>query len=195
MKIKLWTIQDEKGWSELQTKGILTPKVDYIESDFKRGYDWMKIQMDKRIGKSNNENQYPIWAWYQYFDTNKRKPDLRKSGHLPNGTLGYRIEIEKEQEDILLSDFILWHWPLCYKDYIADSEKEALEFEKRLDNKKFEQLSKIKKNQIEKSWEKVFDMNFDLEYYTLPFEEKKIQATFWELRLDDIIKVDKFIAK
>jgi hypothetical protein len=41
----------------------------------------------------------------------------------------------------------------------------------------------------------IFDMNFDLEYYTLPFEEKKIQATFWRLKLDDIIKADKFIAK
>lgn len=51
MKIKLWTILDEKGWRELQTKGILKPKVDYVESDFKRGYDWMKIQMNKRIGK------------------------------------------------------------------------------------------------------------------------------------------------
>ncbi len=195
MKIKLWTIQDEKGWGELQTKGILRPKADYVEPDYKEGYDWMKIQMNKRIGKPNDENQYPIWAWYQHFDSNKRKPNLRKSSYLPSGTLGYRIEIEKEQKDILLSDFVLWHWPLCYKGYIADSEKEALEFEKKLDSRELEKLSEVEKNQIEKSWEKIFDMNFDLAYYTLPFQEKKIQATFWELQQDDIIKVDKFIAK
>ncbi|WP_074406597.1 MULTISPECIES: DUF3841 domain-containing protein [Aquimarina] len=195
MKIKLWTIQNESGWNELQKKGFLIPKEEFVKPDFKSGYEWMKIQMSNRIGKPEKTNQFPVWAWYQHFDSNKRKPDLRKSGHLPSGTVGYRIEIEKEQKDILLSDFILWHWPLSYKDYIADSEIEANEYEKRRGNDEFEKLSKLEKNLIEKSWEKIFDMNFDLEYYTLPFQEKKIQATFWELQLEDVIKVDKFIAK
>lgn len=190
MKVKLWTIQDEKGWNELQNKGILIPNLNYVLTDFKQGYDWMKDQMNKRLGKPKNEDQYPIWAWYQHFDSNKKKPDLRKAGHLPRGTTGYRIEIEKECKDILLSDFVLWHWPLCYRDYIASSKKEAIEFEE-----KTEKLIEIEKEKIEKSWEKIFEMDFDLDYYTLPFEEKKIQATFWELKLNDIIKVDKFIAK
>ena len=53
----------------------------------------------------------------------------------------------------------------------------------------------MERNQIEESWEKIFDMDFNLEYYTLPLEKKKVQATFWELQLKDVIKVDKFIAK
>lgn len=195
MKIKLWTIQNESGWNELQDKGFLIPNEKFVEPDFKTGYEWMKTQMSNRIGKPEKTNQFPVWAWYQHFNSNKRKPDLRKSGHLPSGTLGYRIEIEKEQKNVLLSDFVLWHWPLCYRDYIANSEKEAIEFEKKLCKKGLKKLTKTEKIQIEKSWEKIFDMNFDLDYYTLPFEEKKIQATFWKLQLDDIIKVDKFIAK
>ncbi len=192
MKIKLWTIQNESGWNELNKNGVLIPKEEFVEPAFKAGYEWMKSQMSDRIGKPKSRTQFPVWAWYQYFDSNKRKPDLRKSGHLPSGTLGYRIEIEKEQRDVLLSDFVLWNWPLFYRDYIANSEKEAVEFERKLCGK---ELTKMEENQIEKSWEKIFDMNFDLDYYTLPFAEKKIQATFWELRLNDIIKVDKFIAK
>ncbi|EZH75884.1 hypothetical protein ATO12_03580 [Aquimarina atlantica] len=195
MKIKLWTIQNEIGWNELNENGVLIPKEEFVESDFKAGYEWMKSQMSNRIGKPEKRTQFPVWAWYQHFDSNKRKPDLRKSGLLPKGTVGYRIEIEKEQKDILLSDFVLWHWPLSYKDYIADSEVEANEFEKKYGNTEYEELSKTEKNLIEKSWEKIFDMNFDLEFYTLPFKEKKIQATFWGLRKEDIIKVDKFIAK
>ncbi|MFD2562645.1 DUF3841 domain-containing protein [Aquimarina rubra] len=195
MKIKLWTIQNESGWNELTENGILIPREEFVEPDFKTGYEWMKSQMSNRIGKPEKTNQFPVWAWYQHFDSSKRKPDLRRSGYLPNGTVGYRIEIEKDQKDILLSDFVLWHWSLSYKDYIADSEIEANEYEKRRGNDEFEKLSKAEKNQIEKSWEKVFDMNFDLEYYTLPFQEKKIQATFWELQLEDVIKVDKFVAK
>ncbi|WP_160114228.1 DUF3841 domain-containing protein, partial [Aquimarina sp. AU119] len=65
MKVKLWTIQDENGWNELQTKGILIAKQQFVEPDFKDGYDWMKIQMNKRIGRPDEKGQYPIWAWYQ----------------------------------------------------------------------------------------------------------------------------------
>ena len=194
MKIKLWTIQNERGWNELIQHGMLIPTEEFVKPDFKTGYEWMKGQMSYRIGRPEETNQFPVWAWYQYFDSSKRRPDLRESGHLTSGSIGYRIEIEKEQKDILFSDFILWHYPLSYKRYIADSESEAIEFEKRLSNVKFEKLSKAEKNLVEKSWEKIFDMNFDLEYYTLPFHEKKIQATFWGLQMKDVIKVDKFIA-
>ncbi len=187
MKIKLWTIQNESGWKELQEKGILLAKEKYVYPSFKEGYDWMNIQMEKRIGQRKNKNQYPIWAWFQYFDMNKKKPDLRRSGHLPKGEIRYRIEIEKNRGDVLLSDFVLWHWPLCYKDFIADSEEKAVKVDK--------ELLKFSQSEIENSWKKIFNMNFDLEYYTLPFEEKKIQATFWELKVEDIIKVDRFISK
>ncbi|MEP0263568.1 DUF3841 domain-containing protein [Dokdonia sp.] len=195
MKTKLWTIQDEKGWGKLQTKGILLPKEEFIPTGFKEGYDWMRTQMNKRIGDPNNTTQYPVWTWYQSSDATKKKPDLRGSGHLPRGDVGYRIEIEKDQKDILLSDFVLWHTPLSYRNYIADSEEEAIDFEEKLGTIEFEKLPPSTRNKIEKSWEKVFDMSFDLEYYTLPFEEKAIQATFWELKTDDIIKVDRFIAR
>lgn len=167
-KIKLWTIQNETGWNALNNTGVLVPKVAFIDPDFKEGYDWMRIQMNKRIGKSIKKEQYPVWAWYQHYDANKKKPDLRKSGYLPPGEVGYRLEIEKDPKDILLSDFVLWHWPLCYKEYIADSEKEA----ERIN------LIEPSKEKIEKSWEKIFDMNFDEKYYTLPFKEKRFKPLF-----------------
>ncbi len=63
--------------------------------------------MEKRIGKSKDKKQDPIWAWLQHFDTNKKRLDLRKLGHLPKGEIEYKIEIEKEREDILSSDFVL----------------------------------------------------------------------------------------
>ena len=195
MKIKLWTIQDEKGWNELQSKGVLIPKEEYVNPDFKQGYDWLRLQMNQRIGVPNHKNQYPVWAWYQYFDANKRKPDLRESGFLPRGTVGYRLEIEKEAKDILLSDFELWHTPLCFRRYIANSEKELNQFNNSYQSIAHSDLPKSVQHKVEKSWEKIFDMNFDVEYFTSSFKEKMIQATFWELHQSDIIKVDKFIAR
>lgn len=188
MKVKLWTIQNEKGWNELQTKGVLIPEGKHIDfPEWKEGYFWLKSQMIQRIGPPKHKHQFPIWAWFQYEDKNKRKPDLRKSGHLPSGEIGYRIEIEKEESEILLSDFVLWHWPLCYKDYIGNSEEEAIKVDK-------EEIV-YSEDEIKKSWEKIFDMNFDVEYYILPFAEKKIQVTFWDLKIEDVIKVDKFTAR
>ncbi|TDQ23829.1 DUF3841 domain-containing protein [Tenacibaculum caenipelagi] len=188
-KVKLWTIQNELGWGELNKLGVLKAKEEYVYSEFKEGYDWMKLQMNKRIGEVVDKEQYPIWAWYQHTDNNKKKPDLRKSGFLPSGEVGYRIEIEKDINDILMSDFVLWHWPLCYKEYIATSEREILELDKGLDSVKRTRF------EVEKSWEKIFDMDFNLEYYTSSFENKKIQATFWELKKEEILKVDRFISK
>ncbi len=107
MKIKLWTIQDERGWNELQSKGILIAKKEFIDPYFRTGYDWMRNQMNSRIEYRNKEIQYPIWAWYQSVNKKRKKPDLRESGYLPKGNQGYRIEFIKNSKDVLLSDFEL----------------------------------------------------------------------------------------
>lgn len=198
MKIRLWTIQDASGWNELLSKGVLIAKEEFVDPDFKSGYDWMRFQMNEQIGHPCEKDQYPIWSWYQSVNEKKKRPDLRESHYLTQGTTGYRIEIEKAPEDVLLSDFELWHTPLSYKSFIADSELEFLEFEQELlrefGTDSFLELPKNVKRRVEKSWEKIFDMGFDVKYFAKPFAEKQIQATFWELNIDDIIKVDKFIA-
>lgn len=195
MKIKLWSIQNECGWHELNTKGVLRGNKDYVDKDFKEAYDWMKIQMKQRIGSPNHPNQYPVWAWYQHQNAKKKKPDLRTSAHLPSGSVGYRIEIEKNATDVLLSDFDLWHTPLAYKTFIANNEKERLEFESLFSDLDYQNLPAHAKKQVEKSWEKIFDMHFQFAYYAEPYPKKIIQATFWELHHHEIVKVDKFKAR
>ncbi|MEO0877381.1 MAG: DUF3841 domain-containing protein, partial [Bacteroidota bacterium] len=128
--MKLWTIQDEKGWNELQSKGVLRGKREFINPEFKHGYDWMREQMKTRLCRTYAHDEYPVWAWYQYNGSTRKRPDLRFSGHLPQGTNGYRIEIEKPYEEVLLSDFMLWHYPLSYKGYIGKNWKEERDFRK-----------------------------------------------------------------
>ena len=201
MKIKLWTIQDEQGWNELQSKGVLIPKKEFIDFDLlnsRDAYDWLKVQMESRLGKPTNRDQYPVWAWYQYFDSNKKRPDLRRSGHLPSGKTGYRIEFEKDDKEVLLSDFVLWHYVLnqCYLPLNMDDYENFEENNNNaLDHLNFKNYPKHIKDKIEKSWNYIFDMSFNSEEVSFPFEEKKIQATFWKLELKDVIKVDTFIAR
>jgi len=196
----LWTIQTIDAWNELQNNGFLTGKEQFIDPYFKRGYDWMKDQMKSRIEKPKTENIYPIWAWYQYQNSNKRKPDLRGTGFTKKGQEAVRIEFVKKRKSILLSDFGLWHYPLNYMTYIGSNKSDALKFKKKLqnhnlENSQFDQLPITFQNEIKTSWNKIFDMNFQDPYYTTPFDQKQIQATFWELRIDKVVKVDRFRAK
>lgn len=156
--------------------------------------------MTNRIGSPELKNQYPIWAWYQYRDSHHKKPDLRGNCYLPKGTNGIRIEFEKEINQVVLSDFVLWHYPLSYKSLIAQNEAENNNFELRLkkmklDKTEYKQLHEIIKIEIEKSWERIFDMEFEDEYYTSKKDSKTIQACCWEIKEDEIIKIDKFKAR
>ncbi len=70
-------------------------------------------------------------------------------------------------------------------------EKEIYSFP----NKNYEDYPQFLKHKIERSWNKIFDLYFEADDISLPYKENKIQVTFWDLKLQDIIKVDKFTAK
>lgn len=200
MKLQLWTIQEESKIHELSSSGrIICTKNDHSK-EWENEYQWMANQMEKRIGKPDVKNQYPIWAWYQYKDKENKRADLRKSGHLPKGTKGIRIEFKKDINEVLLSDFVLWHYPLSYKTFIASDEKELIKFEGKLkqlelDKVNFSELPTEIRNEIIGSWDKIFDLKFEEKYYTNKIDKKMIQACCWEIREEEIVKIDKFIAR
>lgn len=200
MKIRLWSIQtlDKIDIIKSTSKLLCLKNPSSIEWD--EEYKWMIKQMEKRIGKSEFQGQYPIWAWYQYQDVYKKKPDLRKCGHLPSATNGIRIEFEKDINEVLLSDFVLWHYPLSYKSKIAESEikhnKFELKLEKlRLSNAKIEDMPKEIQDEIINSWEKIFDIDFEVQYYTSKKNEKMIQACCWDIKESEIVNIDTFKAR
>lgn len=116
-----------KYWIKIPLRG----KKENVDEDWLSAYDYMIEKMEKRIG-GRPDTSYPIWAWYQYDSKKKPKPDLRHNALLYKGQKGVRLEIEKEDHSVLLSDFILWHFPFCYKNYISDSKREANKFEKQI---------------------------------------------------------------
>ena len=197
--MKLWTIQPIEFYNELIRNGEIYSSEKYVDSHFKESYSWMIVQMENKIGKRPNKNIYPIWSWYQYKNSEYKRPDLRTSGFLPKGTKGVRIEFEKPEPEILLSDFDLWHFVLNYW-HIADNKKQELEFDKLLKASSLKFTDKEKytpklKNILESSWNKIFDMNYDSVYVEDEFKRKKIQATFWTLKSTEIINVNFFNAK
>lgn len=133
--MKLWTIQSIEWYEKLLSEKIIYGERKYAEPDFLFGYDWFIKVMEERIGKKPTNDCCPIWAWYQYLSVDKRRPDLRETGHLEKGEAGVRLEIEKDDNEVLLSDYGLWHYPLGIYYYIGDSEEDEGMFEKKLANK------------------------------------------------------------
>lgn len=199
--MKLWTIQPISWYEKLQKDGYVFGDKELAEIDesMQYPYDWISNQMEQKISKKPIENATPIWAWYQFLGNKKKKPDLRSSSLLPKGTKGVRIEFIKNTNDVLLSDFDLWLHPLNYWS-IHDNEKEDKNFDKllKLENVRFTDKEKYTpklKKVVEESWLKCFDLNYDLKYTAKPKENKSIQATFWKLSIEEIVKVDFFTAR
>lgn len=199
--MKLWTIQPKEWYDKLQEQNVIFGEKQYVPYFLLDAYDWLIDEMDKRIGEKPHFDCYPIWAWYQYDSEKKPKPDLRCSDHLKKGTHGVRIEIEKKDKDVILSDFTLWHFPIT-KHYIADSESDNMEFDNLLEKNgfiysdpDFESIPTVLKNQIINSWNKILDLKYLSAYQSGNISEKKIQATFWSLNVNEIVKVTEFIAR
>ncbi len=196
----LWTIQSIEAWRELQLSGYLRVEPRYIDKYFLPSYTWMAKQMHERLRFRPSKDSLPLWAWYQWQGAKKRKPDLRSSGHLPKGEKGVRIEFEINDSLVLLSDFELWHYVLNYW-YLPSSEEEGEAFELELakqglsffKTKPLPNLAYHRK--IEESWERIFNIEWVKEGLASPKAEKAIQATFWELSVDDVKSFREFIAR
>jgi hypothetical protein len=201
--MQLWTIQPIEWYKKLLDNGIIygdKQQIEWIkEIEFDYAYQWLIGEMNLRIGSIPNKNSYPIWAWNQYHNSKQKRPDLRSTGFLPKGAKGVRIELEKPAKEVLLSDFNLWMHVLNYW-HIADNEEEENGFDKLLELRGIKFVDKEKytpdiRKIVEISWNKIFDMNYSPEYAAETFEKKHIQATFWSLSVNEIKKVDYFIAR
>jgi hypothetical protein len=197
----LWTIQTENAWQELQSSGVLRGTREKImEHVWNSPYEWMIRQMKQRIGPSPTPGSYPVWAWMQWEDAKRPKPDLRAGGHLPRGESGVRIEFQCPDSSVLLSDFELWHFVLNYW-YLPESFLEGETFEARLAEQglsfiKTQPLpNRIYHNKIVASWDKIFDLDWSESDIAMPRWEKSIQATVWELNTDQVRNHDYFMAR
>lgn len=150
-------------------------------------YSWLVSQMKKRIGLPPEGVSYPVWAWYKWKYT-KRRPDLRSIRWYwgQKGAKFYRLEIDIPDDKVLLSDFDGWAWQVLNIWLFSDTEEEDKEIEEF-----YETLSPDEQKEYKlKNWERVFDISPLDNGWTRRGES--IQATFWELRKEHILKVTAF---
>ena len=199
----LWTIQTIDWYNDFLKKGTIYVSREHIDEyyDFCLfGYNWLRNKMDSSVGKRPFQNCYPIWAWYQYKNSEKKRPDLRAVGFLRKGTRGVRIEIKKKESEVLLSDFMLWQIPYFHHDFIGRNKNERKNFSNKLEKigmatSHIGKLPKDLRKEMIKSWDRVLDLDFNDRYFTKARKNKRIQATFWSLSIDEVVKVDEFTAR
>lgn len=186
----VWSIQPINVYENILKNGYYRCDGRKIDRFFRERYRWLCDEMTKRIGKPPKNTRYPVWAWHTR-NWEHKKPDLRNTGYSYAGDKMVCMELEIPDDKIVLTDFDAWHFVLnkwylnteCTCEEIWDA-----------DHKKLDTMTKEERNKaIELSWQGVFDVT--------PFENdwmhkgRWIQATFWEIRKENIKSVKFFTAR
>jgi hypothetical protein len=189
--MRLWTVQDKAAYDSLCKNGVLRCDAKFAEllseKAFKRSYDWLVAQMNARVGESPIGVEYPIWAWY-LLDGKNAKPDLRRCEFRGFNGENYIIEAEIPDDNALLSDEEMWHLVLNDGYFGKGAEKSDGGKEYEEDEAWFDSLPPGEQERIKReSWENIFNSNLCPWVF--------VQATFWELRQEQVISVRRFIGR
>jgi hypothetical protein len=189
--MRLWTVQDKAAYDSLCKNGVLRCDAQFAEllseKAFKRSYDWLVAQMKARVGEPPIGIEFPIWAWY-LLDGKNVKPDLRRTEFRGFSGKNYIIEAEIPDKDVLLSDEEMWHTVLNdgYFGKGAESIDDVKEYEE--DEAWFDSFPPNEQERVKReSWENIFNSS------RCPWIF--VQATFWELRQEQVIGVRRFIGR
>lgn len=189
--MRLWTVQPKELYEKLKAEKVLhcDPALSKLVTEYGFGpaYDWLAEQMKARIGQPPKGIIYPIWAWHT-LDWRHQKPDLRRTEFRAYKGDQVCMEIEIPNDIVLLSNEDSWHIVLnnaYYSDYVNEQEAERTDAW-------FDSLPQKEQTAVKmKSWEKIFIIS-------PPYESvwecrgKYVQATFWELRLEQVVDVRHF---
>jgi hypothetical protein len=196
--MRLWSIQNYERWQRLQHDGVLRQL--RVEREERLSYSFMREQLTAKAGAAPNGRCWPIWAWHQWRGPSRPQPDLSHEEYADVDRKQVCIELEIDEKRVLLSQFSMWvggpygHLPVhaswSYTKKLLKRLEEAglpwhyFGLKEILAHPRFGKL-------VRRSWEKVFDLDYTNYMADAP-EQKRIQAVFWELRLEDVIAVRHF---
>jgi len=191
----LWTVQDMRAWARLQREGVLRGDGRHVPAYYRDAYRWMADQMRLRLPP--NFARFPLWAWCRWQGLKQCRPDLRASGHLAKGLPGVRIELELPEDSVLLSDFDSWHCVLN-RHFLSINDQEDDAFARELERAGVEWRWPYPEPfhaRVVSSWQRIFDLEAGDAEWRGTLSERTIQATFWELAISQIRRVDMFRAR
>ena len=174
----LWTIQHKTAYEKMMSTGRLVADDDFIfapEFNYK-AYCWMSERMKEYIGDPPTGVSFPVWAWYQWEGVRKR-PDMRTHRRwTKNGTPIVLMTLDVPDENVLLSDFDMWHCVLndFYLPLTVEEDKDDFTDEEKI-----------------RSWNNVFKYSVCTDFWNA---SKSTQATMWEVKKEWVLKAEHFIS-
>lgn len=211
IEMELWTLQHPDVWKALQEDGLWHVKDSLIfcpkdeDSNLNHGhyaYRWLAEQMKQRIGPPPAGVHFPIWADFKRYGQTNGKPDMRAERWFYKGPID-RLRLEIDESRVLLSDYDDWHAPLNYW-YLSKSEEDSKAFDDWHESlgvdyrdihdwgKDSPELREVRRR-VEESWFFMFDLESPRdEGWHFPYIKRSIQATFWELRREDVVSWERF---
>lgn len=168
---------------------------DIVDDMFVRSYDWLADRMEEKIGPRPSTDVYPIWAYYQWYGPDKKKPDLRYTGTrcFADHRTCALMTLEVPDDEVLLSEYDAWHFVLN-GSYLGDEKRsdEIWDFKRESKFRDYNEYPNWLKNEIEQSWLTVFDFKKSRELLEFTEDQQVIQATFWELKPEYLREAVKF---
>lgn len=195
-KVRVWTVQPEEVWLKLQEQKslLVDPDLSQTYQDWPDSVDWMREQMRKRL--PGYQGNVPWWAWYT------PKPDIRKLRHgacsgAPETYV--RIELLIAKDRVLISQIMAWTYVLL-RVAVPYTNLEG-DYWFNVDEKLGGRVRpKRIQARVEATWERIFaldlpsrDPDCDKTHEYELWQEHWWQATFEELRLDDVCKYTVFV--
>jgi hypothetical protein len=163
-----------------------------------RAYEWLSEQMQQRGLERPAPDIYPLWAWYHWYGAKRARPDLRCS-QLKSWAEKERhvmLTLEVPESEVLLHDYDAWHCALNYWYFGKSREKSAFDRRCKAVGQSYYHEQPLKDAALDKelvqSWEKIFDLPTAVKLLEGRKRDQVVQATFWELRLDQVTEAIEF---
>lgn len=121
--MKLWTVQPQEVISIIEKTGEFICDETKSDKDFRKAYEWIAKEMDKRHIVHPEGLVLPLWAWHTR-DWKHKKLDLRNIRLGTPGEKSVCVEFEIDDLQVLLSDFFAWH-SVLNGGFYNDSHTEA----------------------------------------------------------------------
>lgn len=184
MKLTLYTYQTKEAYEKLQKEGVLRLLItdrdlthlhqyDHYEYNyFDFPYRFMIQRMKERLpAPKYSDTYYPIWAWRK---ANGRYKPSKGLDRIHKGLIRLKLEIDESR--LLLSDFDMFAAIISGTRQMYDDQHED----------------------DYPGWDEVFHPTLDRifilhrkedDYYGPSYRKETIQATFWELFIEDVVDV------
>lgn len=184
-RVTAWTFVPKSILPHVLSGELQHCTIEHSEEEplFRMAYQWMMASMDESGIAGRKPGRSPWWCWIRA-DKDYTKPTDRHGGD--DQAL---LELSIPVDELLLSDFGMWHVPLNYWINAEGEEEEA--FDQEIKAAGFsvwvdKPLPEPFHSRIQEGWRDIFELE-KVNGYTDELEKKQIQGVFWQLR-PDIIK-------